>query len=165
MSLPLPLPAPPQQSLPHVRPTASTGQSTPTPTECFFWFRMQITTERYHTLLIKNSSVYSCGSSLCGVLGHGPETTQCVAFTRINFPSPANVIQMSASQNHAAFVLQSGEEGIRSSMSKFSMFLGLKDTLGELPSREASQFRSQAALLQSVNWEFASDLYFTKKSN
>ncbi|KAK8996694.1 hypothetical protein V6N11_081959 [Hibiscus sabdariffa] len=46
---------------------------------------------------------------LCGVLGHGPETTQCVAFTRINFPSPANVIQMSASQNHAAFVLQSGE--------------------------------------------------------
>ncbi|KAK9006067.1 hypothetical protein V6N11_035116 [Hibiscus sabdariffa] len=80
---------------------------------------------------------------LCGVLGHGPETTQCVAFTRINFPSPANVIQMSASQNHAAFVLQSGEEGIRSSMSKFSMFLGLKDTLGELPSREASQFRSQ----------------------
>ncbi|KAK8649362.1 hypothetical protein V6N13_130092 [Hibiscus sabdariffa] len=70
---------------------------------------MQITTGRYHTLLIKNSSVYSCGSSLCGVLGHGPETTQCVAFTRINFPSPANVIQMSASQNHAAFVLQSGE--------------------------------------------------------
>ncbi|KAK8613930.1 hypothetical protein V6N13_122312 [Hibiscus sabdariffa] len=66
---------------------------------------------------------------LCGVLGHGPETTQCVAFTRINFPSPANVIQMSASQNHAAFVLQSGEEGIRSSMSKFSMFLGLVETL------------------------------------
>ncbi|KAK8579216.1 hypothetical protein V6N12_069545 [Hibiscus sabdariffa] len=70
---------------------------------------MQITTGRYHTLLIRNSSVYSCGSSLCGVLGHGPETTQCVAFTRINFPSPANVIQVSASQNHAAFVLQSGE--------------------------------------------------------
>lgn len=70
---------------------------------------MQITTGRYHTLLIRNSSVYSCGSSLCGVLGHGPETTQCVAFTRINFPSLANVIQVSASQNHAAFVLQSGE--------------------------------------------------------
>ncbi|XP_039032443.1 ultraviolet-B receptor UVR8-like isoform X2 [Hibiscus syriacus] len=70
---------------------------------------MQVTTGRYHTLLIRNSSVYSCGSSLCGVLGHGPETTQCVAFTRINFPSPANVIQVSASQNHAAFVLQSGE--------------------------------------------------------
>ncbi|MBA0747032.1 hypothetical protein Gogos_009500 [Gossypium gossypioides] len=68
-----------------------------------------ITTGRYHTLLIRNSSVYSCGSSLCGVLGHGPETTQCVAFTRINFPSLANVIQVSASQNHAAFVLQSGE--------------------------------------------------------
>ncbi|KAE8692287.1 putative E3 ubiquitin-protein ligase HERC2-like isoform X2 [Hibiscus syriacus] len=70
---------------------------------------MQITTGRYHTLLIRNSSVYSCGSSLCGVLGHGPETTQCVVFTRINFPSPANVIQVSASQNHAAFVLRSGE--------------------------------------------------------
>ncbi|XP_039061088.1 ultraviolet-B receptor UVR8-like isoform X2 [Hibiscus syriacus] len=70
---------------------------------------MQITIGRYHTLLIRNSSVYSCGSSLCGVLGHGPETTQCVAFTRINFPSPADVIQVSASQNHAAFVLQSGE--------------------------------------------------------
>ncbi|KAH7544169.1 hypothetical protein JRO89_XS15G0120700 [Xanthoceras sorbifolium] len=70
---------------------------------------MQITTGRYHTLLISNSSVYSCGSSLCGVLGHGPETTQCVAFTRINFPSTAHVVQVSASQNHAAFVLQSGE--------------------------------------------------------
>ncbi|KAK8622897.1 hypothetical protein V6N13_117795 [Hibiscus sabdariffa] len=31
-----------EKSLPHARPTASTGQSTPstpTPTECFFWFR------------------------------------------------------------------------------------------------------------------------------
>lgn len=70
---------------------------------------MQITTGRYHTLLINNSSVYSCGSSLCGVLGHGPETTQCVAFTRINFPSLVHVIQVSASQNHAAFVTESGE--------------------------------------------------------
>ncbi|KAG2677887.1 hypothetical protein I3843_12G119600 [Carya illinoinensis] len=70
---------------------------------------MQITTGRYHTLLINNSSVYSCGSSLSGVLGHGPETTQCVAFTRIDFPSLAQVVQVSASQNHAAFVMQSGE--------------------------------------------------------
>lgn len=70
---------------------------------------MQIKTGRYHTLLISNSSVYSCGSSLCGVLGHGPETTQCVAFTRISFPSLAHVVQVSASHNHAAFVLQSGE--------------------------------------------------------
>ncbi|KAH8518592.1 hypothetical protein H0E87_000442 [Populus deltoides] len=38
---------------------------------------MQVTTGRYHTLLIRDSSVYSCGSSLCGVLGHGAETTQC----------------------------------------------------------------------------------------
>ncbi|XP_044474081.1 ultraviolet-B receptor UVR8-like isoform X2 [Mangifera indica] len=70
---------------------------------------MQITTERYHTLLISNSSVYSCGSNLCGVLGHGPETTQCGALTRINFPYAAHVVQVSATQNHAAFVLQSGE--------------------------------------------------------
>lgn len=72
---------------------------------------MQITTGRYHTLLISNSSVYTCGSSLCGVLGHGPETTQCVAFTRVDFPSLAHVVQVSASQNHAAFVMQSGEVG------------------------------------------------------
>ncbi|KAK3001653.1 hypothetical protein RJ639_021649 [Escallonia herrerae] len=71
--------------------------------------QMQIRTGRYHTLLINDSGVYSCGSSLCGVLGHGPETTQCVEFTRINFPSLARVIQVSASHNHAAFVLQSGE--------------------------------------------------------
>ncbi|CAK9154671.1 unnamed protein product [Ilex paraguariensis] len=70
---------------------------------------MQIWSGRYHTLLINDSAVYSCGSSLCGVLGHGPETTQCVAFTRINFPSPAQVIHVSASHNHAAFVTQSGE--------------------------------------------------------
>lgn len=70
---------------------------------------MQITTGRYHTLLIKNSSVHSCGSSLCGVLGQGPETTQCVAFSRINFPSLSHVVQVSASHNHAAFVMQSGE--------------------------------------------------------
>ncbi|PQQ11907.1 ultraviolet-B receptor UVR8 isoform X1 [Prunus yedoensis var. nudiflora] len=71
--------------------------------------QMQITTGRYHTLLISNSSLYSCGSSLCGVLGHGLETKQCVTFTRINFPSPAQVVQVSASHNHAAFVMQSGE--------------------------------------------------------
>ncbi|KAF5730663.1 E3 ubiquitin-protein ligase HERC2-like isoform X2 [Tripterygium wilfordii] len=70
---------------------------------------MQITTGKYHTMLICNSSVYSCGSGLCGVLGHGPETTQCVAFSRINFPSLAHVVQVSATHNHAAFVLQSGE--------------------------------------------------------
>lgn len=71
--------------------------------------QMHVTTGRYHTLLISNSSVYSCGSSLCGVLGQGPEAKQCVTFTRISFPSPAHVIQVSASHNHAAFVMQSGE--------------------------------------------------------
>lgn len=70
---------------------------------------MQITTGKYHTLLISNSSVYSCGSGLCGVLGQGPETTQCAAFTRIDFPPLARVVHVSASYNHAAFVMQSGE--------------------------------------------------------
>nr|XP_043619522.1 ultraviolet-B receptor UVR8 [Erigeron canadensis] len=70
---------------------------------------MQIRSGRYHTLLIKDSTVYSCGSSLCGVLGHGPETTQCVAFTPIKFPCPAQVTHVSASHNHAAFVTLSGD--------------------------------------------------------
>ncbi|XP_072987460.1 ultraviolet-B receptor UVR8 isoform X1 [Typha latifolia] len=70
---------------------------------------MQVTTGRYHTLLIHDSSVFSCGSSLCGVLGHGQDTTQCVAFSRVNFPSLSPVIHVSASHNHAAFVTQSGE--------------------------------------------------------
>ncbi|XP_075487414.1 ultraviolet-B receptor UVR8 [Primulina tabacum] len=71
--------------------------------------KMQIKSGRYHTLLINDLGVYSCGSSLCGVLGHGSETKQCVAFRQISFPSPAQVIQVSASHNHAAFVTQSGE--------------------------------------------------------
>ncbi|XP_040988459.1 probable E3 ubiquitin-protein ligase HERC4 isoform X2 [Juglans microcarpa x Juglans regia] len=71
--------------------------------------KMQITTGRYHTLLINNSTVYSCGTSLCGVLGQGPEATQCVAFTRIDFPSLAQVMHVSATQYHAAFVMQSGQ--------------------------------------------------------
>ncbi|KAK4751618.1 hypothetical protein SAY87_005100 [Trapa incisa] len=70
---------------------------------------MQITTGRYHTLLLHKSSVYSCGSSLSGVLGHSAEITQCVAFTPISFPYPVHVLQVSASHNHAAFVMQSGE--------------------------------------------------------
>lgn len=70
---------------------------------------MQIRSGRYHTLLIKDLTVYSCGSSLCGVLGHGPETTQCVAFTPINFPFSTHVTHVSASHNHAAFVTQSGQ--------------------------------------------------------
>lgn len=70
---------------------------------------MQVTTGRYHTLLIHDLSIYSCGSSLCGVLGHGQDTTQCVAFTRINFPSLSRVVHVSASYNHAAFVMETGE--------------------------------------------------------
>lgn len=71
--------------------------------------KMQIKSGRYHTLLVNDLGVYSCGSSLCGVLGHGSETKQCVAFRQISFPCPAQVIQVSASYNHAAFVTQSGE--------------------------------------------------------
>lgn len=71
---------------------------------------MQVATGRYHTaLLIHDSSVYSCGSSICGVLGHGQGTTQCVTFSRVNIPSLSRVIHVSASHNHAAFVMQSGE--------------------------------------------------------
>lgn len=70
---------------------------------------MQIRSGRYHTLLIKDSTVYSCGSSICGVLGHGPEITQCVAFTPIKFPYPVHVTHVSASHNHAAFVTKLGE--------------------------------------------------------
>ncbi|WCJ32161.1 Regulator of chromosome condensation (RCC1) family protein [Euphorbia peplus] len=85
---------------------------------------MQITTGKYHTLLIRNSSVYSCGSGYCGVLGH--ETTQCVAFTKISFPSLARVIQVSASHNHAAFVLESGE--VFTSGGNSSFCCGHRDT-------------------------------------
>lgn len=70
---------------------------------------MQLATGRYHTLLIHGSSVYSCGSSLCGVLGHGPDTKQCTSFRKISFPSVSRVIHVSAAHNHAAFVLESGE--------------------------------------------------------
>lgn len=72
-------------------------------------FQMQVATGRYHTLLVHDSSVYSCGSSLCGVLGHGPDTTQCAAFSRVPFPSLSRVVNISASHNHAAFVTELGE--------------------------------------------------------
>ena len=74
-------------------------------------FQMQISTGRHHTILVNGSSVYSCGSSLCGVLGHGRDTTQCGTFRRISFPSLSHVIHVSASHNHAAFVMQAGEVG------------------------------------------------------
>jgi hypothetical protein len=73
------------------------------------YFQMQVATGRYHTLLVHDSSVYSCGSSLCGVLGHGQDTTQCTAFSRLSFPSLSRVINISASHNHAAFITESGE--------------------------------------------------------
>ncbi|KAJ3680348.1 hypothetical protein LUZ60_016626 [Juncus effusus] len=71
--------------------------------------KMQVDTGKYHTLLVHNSSLYSCGSNLCGVLGHGHHKTQCATFSRINFPSLSPVIHVSAYHNHAAFLTQSGE--------------------------------------------------------
>ncbi|XP_068645480.1 ultraviolet-B receptor UVR8 isoform X1 [Aristolochia californica] len=71
--------------------------------------QMQITTGRYHTLLIHDSEVYSCGSSICGALGHGPDNTRCDNFSLVKFPSLSRVVHVSASHNHAAFVMQSGE--------------------------------------------------------
>ncbi|KAK8957481.1 Ultraviolet-B receptor UVR8 [Platanthera zijinensis] len=89
---------------------------------CTESMQMQVTTGRYHTLLLHDSSVYSCGSSLCGVLGHGQDTTQCVAFSRITTLS--HVIHMSASHNHAAFVMQSGEVFTCGDNSSFCCGLG-----------------------------------------
>uniref|UniRef100_A0A7N0RE62 RCC1-like domain-containing protein n=1 Tax=Kalanchoe fedtschenkoi TaxID=63787 RepID=A0A7N0RE62_KALFE len=71
--------------------------------------QMKVASGRYHTLLARGSSVYSCGSNLCGVLGHGSDTTQCVAFSRISLPTSSPVIHLSANHNHAAFVTRSGE--------------------------------------------------------
>lgn len=77
--------------------------------EGFLFIQMQVATGSYHTLLIHDFSVYSCGSSLCGVLGHGPDTKHCAVFSRINFFPSQRVLHISASHNHAAFVMQSGE--------------------------------------------------------
>lgn len=70
---------------------------------------MQIQTGRYHTLLNHDMGLYSSGTNTSGVLGHGPETKQCVTFTPIRFPFPSRVVQVSASHNHAAFVTEAGE--------------------------------------------------------
>ena len=66
---------------------------------------MQIATRRYHMLLISNGSLYSCGSSSCGVLGHGSKITQCVTFTRINFPPSIYVEQVFAVQSYVGLDL------------------------------------------------------------
>eukprot|EP00252_Welwitschia_mirabilis_P022759 TRINITY_DN6251_c0_g1_i1.p1 TRINITY_DN6251_c0_g1~~TRINITY_DN6251_c0_g1_i1.p1 ORF type:complete len:494 (-),score=80.95 TRINITY_DN6251_c0_g1_i1:335-1816(-) len=70
---------------------------------------VQVTTGKYHTLLVEDGSLYSCGSSICGVLGHGPETTQCTSLTRVELPLNMTVTQVSGSHNHAALVTMSGE--------------------------------------------------------
>ncbi|XP_042491172.1 ultraviolet-B receptor UVR8-like [Macadamia integrifolia] len=71
---------------------------------------MQVTTGRYHTLLIKGSTVYCCGFNQSGVLAQGPGISLCCAMTQISFPiSSSRVSHISASHNHAAFVMQSGE--------------------------------------------------------
>lgn len=70
---------------------------------------VQVTTGKYHTLLVEDGSLYTCGSNICGVLGHGPEITQCGALTRVEFPLGLSVAQVSGSHNHAALVTQNGE--------------------------------------------------------
>ncbi|CAL9204368.1 ultraviolet-B receptor UVR8-like [Musa acuminata AAA Group] len=85
---------------------------------------MQVTAGRYHTLLVHGSSVYSCGSSSCGVLGHGQEITQRAAFSRISLPSQSFVTHISASHNHTAFVVQSGEVFTCGDNSSFCCGLG-----------------------------------------
>ncbi|PQP98587.1 uncharacterized protein Pyn_24272 [Prunus yedoensis var. nudiflora] len=55
-----------------------------------------------------------------GVLGHGPETKQCVTFTWINFSSPAHAVQVLASHNIDAFVMESGEPVIMKPGLKFT---------------------------------------------
>ncbi|PON56896.1 Regulator of chromosome condensation [Parasponia andersonii] len=115
---------------------------------------MQIRTGKYHTFLVSNSSVYSCGSGLCGVLGHGSETTQYVTFTRISFPSLAHVVQVSASHNHAAFVMQSGEVFTCGDNSSFCC--GHKDT-----SRPISRPRLVEALKGVPCKQVAAGLNFT----
>eukprot|EP01018_Ginkgo_biloba_P023442 Gb_13972 [translate_table: standard] len=70
---------------------------------------VQVTTGKYHTLLVEDGSLYTCGSSICGVLGHGPDITQCGTLTRVEFPLGLSVTHISGSHNHAAFVTQIGE--------------------------------------------------------
>uniref|UniRef100_A0A0D6QXG2 Uncharacterized protein n=1 Tax=Araucaria cunninghamii TaxID=56994 RepID=A0A0D6QXG2_ARACU len=70
---------------------------------------VQVTTGKYHTLLVEDGSLYSCGSSICGVLGHGQEITQCGSLTRAELPLGLTVNHVSGSHNHAAFVTQAGE--------------------------------------------------------
>ncbi|KAJ4961257.1 hypothetical protein NE237_021167 [Protea cynaroides] len=71
---------------------------------------MKVTTGRYHTILIKDSTVYCCGYNPFGALALGPGITLCGALTQINFPtSSTTVSHISSSYNHAAFLMQSGE--------------------------------------------------------
>lgn len=67
--------------------------------------------------------LYSSGTNTSGVLGHGPETKQCVTFTPILFPFPSRVVQVSASHNHAAFVTEAGEVFQSLQMFMFSVIL------------------------------------------
>lgn len=62
-------------------------------------------------MVMNNAKVYSCGSNAYGVLGHGEEITRCFGFKPIDLPFSAQVIQVSASDFNAAFLMQSGEVG------------------------------------------------------
>ncbi|PQP95459.1 uncharacterized protein Pyn_08217 [Prunus yedoensis var. nudiflora] len=71
-----------------------------------------------------------------GVLGHGPETKQCVTFTWINFSSPAHAVQVLASHNIDAFVMESGEK-LRLKIQTSQLFRPkLVDALKGLPCKQ-----------------------------
>ncbi|KAJ7533995.1 hypothetical protein O6H91_13G074600 [Diphasiastrum complanatum] len=69
----------------------------------------QVVTGKYHTLLLGNGQLFSCGSSQFGVLGHGPNLTQCTSLTAIQLPMVSRVICVSGSHHHVAFLTERGE--------------------------------------------------------
>eukprot|EP00249_Psilotum_nudum_P011414 c23158_g1_i2 orf=819-2285(+) len=71
---------------------------------------IQVATGKYHTLIVHgNGELYSCGSSLSGVLGQGPENTQCRTIMPVEVPMGLPVTFVSGSHQHAAFVTKTGE--------------------------------------------------------
>lgn len=82
-------------------------------------------TGRDRTIVANNKSVqYSCGLSMFGDLAQWPEARRrCVELKRKerhkDLSFSAQVIQVSASENNAAFVMQSGEVGFASGSFRF----------------------------------------------
>lgn len=71
---------------------------------------IQIATGKFHTLLVHGDGLlYSCGSSLSGVLGQGHEHTQCRTAMPVEIPMALPVLHVSGSHQHAAFVTRCGQ--------------------------------------------------------